>query len=116
MDVVDLSQQLLRTDSVRVGEAGCIELLESLLRRAGFACTRFESAAGWPTLAARRDRPAPLCFTGHVDVVPVGAAAWRYDPCGAVIEDGGLHGRSASDMKGASRRSSAPQSQTAIAA
>jgi succinyl-diaminopimelate desuccinylase len=32
--------------------------------------------------------------------VPVGAAPWRHDPFGAVVEDGRLYGRGASDMKG----------------
>lgn len=100
VDVVTLTQQLLRIDSVRGGEADCITLLESLLSPAGFTCTRFEFAPGRPTLVARREGPAPLCFTGHVDVVPVGAAAWRHDPFGAVIESGRLYGRGASDMKG----------------
>jgi succinyl-diaminopimelate desuccinylase len=40
-----------------------------------------------------------LCFTGHVDVVPLGAAPWQHDPFGAEIADGLLYGRGSSDMK-----------------
>jgi hypothetical protein len=103
VDVVTFSQQLLRIDSVRGGEAACIAPAESLLQPAGFACTRFEFASGRPPLVARRDGPAPLCVTGHVDVVPVGAAAWRHDPFGALVGAGRLYGCGAGDMKGGRR-------------
>lgn len=100
IDVVVLARDLVRVDSVGGGEARCIAILESLLAGHGFDCRRFEFAPGRPTLVARRDGPQTLAFTGHVDVVPVGAAGWRHPPFGGVIEDGRLHGRGASDMKG----------------
>ena len=42
-----------------------------------------------------------ICFAGHTDVVPVGAANWRTDPFGGEVRDGVLYGRGACDMKGA---------------
>ena len=42
-----------------------------------------------------------ICFAGHTDVVPVGAANWRADPFGGEVRDGVLYGRGACDMKGA---------------
>ncbi|MFZ5943152.1 MAG: M20 family metallopeptidase [Bacillota bacterium] len=41
-----------------------------------------------------------LFLNGHLDVVPPGEIPWKYDPFAAVIEDGKLFGRGASDMKG----------------
>lgn len=42
-----------------------------------------------------------LAFNGHLDVVPVGdASAWLHDPFGGQVEDGRVHGRGATDMKG----------------
>jgi acetylornithine deacetylase len=42
-----------------------------------------------------------IMLTGHIDVVPPGAAAhWRTDPFVATLRDGRLHGRGAVDMKG----------------
>jgi succinyl-diaminopimelate desuccinylase len=41
----------------------------------------------------------PLCFTGHLDTVPLGAAPWSNDPFAAEIADGRLYGRGSSDMK-----------------
>jgi succinyl-diaminopimelate desuccinylase len=50
-------------------------------------------------VAARADLPR-LLFAVHVDTVPVGNLAdWHFDPNGAEIEHGVLHGRGSTDMK-----------------
>jgi succinyl-diaminopimelate desuccinylase len=41
-----------------------------------------------------------LCFAGHTDVVPPGAAVWTQDPFAGSVRDGVLYGRGACDMKG----------------
>jgi acetylornithine deacetylase len=42
-----------------------------------------------------------IMLTGHIDVVPPGAAEhWQTDPFKPVLKDGYLHGRGAVDMKG----------------
>jgi succinyl-diaminopimelate desuccinylase len=41
-----------------------------------------------------------LFYTGHLDVVPVGAEEWRHDPFGGEVVEGKLWGRGSSDMKG----------------
>jgi succinyl-diaminopimelate desuccinylase len=104
IDAVALTRDLLRCDTVNPpgNEDACIAQLHGLLSEAGFACTRVRLAPGRSSLLARTGGPgtgARLCFTGHVDVVPVGSAPWRHDPFGAEIVDGRLFGRGASDMK-----------------
>ena len=43
-----------------------------------------------------------LCFAGHTDVVPEGdSKKWKFDPFLGKVSGGKLHGRGASDMKGA---------------
>lgn len=107
-DPVALAQALVRIDTVNPPglEARCIEPLADLLADAGYDCRTHELAPRRTTLVARiGGRPgatgadAPLCFTGHVDTVPLGAAPWRRDPFGGEIADGRLHGRGSSDMK-----------------
>lgn len=103
-DPVELARQLVRIDTVNPPgrESGCVAPLADLLSDAGFRCETVDLAPGRPTLVARlgghSDR-APIAFTGHVDVVPLGAATWQHDPFGAQIVDGRLYGRGASDMK-----------------
>jgi succinyl-diaminopimelate desuccinylase len=104
IDAVALTQALVRLDTVNPpgNEDACIAQLESLLREAGFACSRSEFAPRRTSLLARiggREIHAALCFTGHLDVVPLGSAPWQHDPFGAEIVDGRLLGRGSSDMK-----------------
>jgi succinyl-diaminopimelate desuccinylase len=42
---------------------------------------------------------APLCLTGHLDVVPLGTRAWARDPFAGEADGDRLYGRGASDMK-----------------
>ena len=107
-DPVALTQALLRINTVNPpgNEDRCVELLADLLSAAGFACRTHEFAPRRTSLVARiggHAEPgvgrAPLAFTGHVDVVPLGQAKWQHDPFGAEIVDGRLYGRGASDMK-----------------
>ncbi|SEK93394.1 succinyl-diaminopimelate desuccinylase [Pacificibacter marinus] len=102
IDPIDLTAALIRCPSITPVDAGALLLLEDLLSKAGFDCTRVDRN-GTPNLFARwgdKGAEKSLGFNGHTDVVPVGdVAAWTKDPFGAVIEDGILWGRGATDMK-----------------
>lgn len=101
VDPVDLTARLVRCPSVTPVEGGALVLLAELLEGAGFTCTRVDRN-GTANLFARWGEKGARTFgfNGHTDVVPVGdSAAWSHDPFGAVIEDGWLYGRGATDMK-----------------
>jgi succinyl-diaminopimelate desuccinylase len=103
-DSISLTQTLVRCNTVNPpgDEDACIAQLQELLAAAGFECATTEFAPRRTSLLARvrgAGPRAPLCFTGHIDVVPLGAAPWTTDPFGAEIVDGRLYGRGASDMK-----------------
>jgi len=100
MDVLALSQQLIRCASVTPNDDGCQDLLIAHLERLGFEVTRlpFGNVANfW----ARRGTTAPLvAFAGHTDVVPTGPPEqWTSPPFEPVIRDAKLFGRGAADMK-----------------
>ncbi len=104
MDVVRLTQQLIRFDSTNPpgNEGPCARFVAELLEGWGLEVSLVELAEGRPSVLARlrgADPALPLCFTGHLDTVPLGEAAWRRDPFGGEIEEGRLYGRGASDMK-----------------
>ncbi len=101
LDPVALTQDLIRRPSVTPADAGAMDTLQRTLDRMGFECRRMKFGQ-IENLYARRGTASPnLCFAGHTDVVPAGdRAAWRYDPFGADVSDGILHGRGAVDMKG----------------
>lgn len=82
-------------------------ILEQALSALGFTCHRLhfreEGEAPVDNLYARFGTAAPnFCFAGHTDVVPPGDEnQWRSPPFSAVIRDGVLYGRGATDMKSA---------------
>jgi len=101
LDPVKLTADLIRCPSVTPVEGGALQLLETTLSSAGFACTRVDRN-GTPNLFARWGAKGAKTFgfNGHTDVVPVGEAkAWTHDPFGGEIRDGVLWGRGATDMK-----------------
>ncbi|HEV7735613.1 MAG TPA: M20 family metallopeptidase [Candidatus Binatia bacterium] len=104
MDALDLTRELLGLDTINPPgqERACADRLGGLLEEAGFTVRRYEFAPGRTSLIARlggaSDR-APLCFAGHIDTVPLGAARWSHDPFAGELADGRLYGRGSSDMK-----------------
>ena len=102
-----LAAELIRRPSVTPRDEGALEIVARTLEGLGFTCHRltFEEPGTDPiaNLYARRGAGSPnLCFAGHTDVVPVGAAdQWSFEPFAAVLRDGVLCGRGAVDMKGA---------------
>jgi succinyl-diaminopimelate desuccinylase len=98
---IELLCELIRRPSVTPDDAGCQELLIARLEAAGFTCESMPFS-DVTNVWARRGRDAPvLCFAGHTDVVPPGAAGeWNTDPFDPVLIDGHLYGRGSADMKG----------------
>ena len=101
---LELTRQLLRFDTINPPgrERSCAEHLGRILEDGGFEVGYHEFAEARTSLIARLpgsgDKP-PLCFTGHIDTVPLGAQPWRGDPFSGEIEDARLYGRGSSDMK-----------------
>ncbi len=103
---LSIAQDLLRCPSVTPADAGALDVLETLLKGAGFTVHRVTfsepGTADIDNLYARIGDGAPhLCFAGHTDVVPPGeASAWTHGAFAGDIADGLLYGRGAVDMKG----------------
>ncbi len=104
---IALTQALIQCPSVTPVEGGALQLLENVLRPAGFDCHRLMmTEPGTPdvdNLYARLGTQGPhLCFAGHTDVVPPGdEALWTQPPFSGAIVDDMVYGRGAVDMKGA---------------
>ncbi|HXT82540.1 MAG TPA: succinyl-diaminopimelate desuccinylase [Acetobacteraceae bacterium] len=100
-DPLPLAQALIRCASVTPADAGAQGVLADALARLGFTVHRLRYGE-IENLFARWGTDGPhICFAGHTDVVPVGAANWRHDPFAGAVQDGVLYGRGACDMKGA---------------
>jgi succinyl-diaminopimelate desuccinylase len=104
VDPVSLTQKLLSFNTINPpgNERECAHYLARLLEDAGFEARFYEFADRRTTLVARLmgsgDKPS-LCFTGHLDTVPVGASAWSKDPFAGERDGDRVYGRGSSDMK-----------------
>ncbi|MFN9391011.1 MAG: M20 family metallopeptidase, partial [Betaproteobacteria bacterium] len=103
-DPVELTRALLHYDTINPPgqEEPCAHHLGGLLEAAGFRVTYHPLGPGRASLVARRggrDGAKPLCFTGHIDIVPLGAKPWSRDPFAGETHDGRVYGRGSSDMK-----------------
>lgn len=103
-DPVELTQELIRFNTINPpgNEDELCNYLAQLLEGAGFECMKVDFAPRRTSLVARigsQSNKPKICFTGHVDVVPLGARPWKLDPFAAEIHDGKLFGRGSSDMK-----------------
>ncbi|MDP6516372.1 MAG: succinyl-diaminopimelate desuccinylase [Alphaproteobacteria bacterium] len=107
IDVVALASALIRCPSVTPEDGGALDVLEAALAGLGFTCHRLAfqqpGTERVDNLYARFGTTGPnFCYAGHTDVVPPGARDdWSRDPFAAEVADGMLHGRGATDMKGA---------------
>lgn len=99
-----LTQKLLAFNTVNPPghEEAAAKFLARMLEAGGFKVDLLPVAPGRPNLIATlpgRGGKLPLCFSGHLDTVPVDQAHWSHDPLGGVVEYGKVFGRGASDMK-----------------
>jgi succinyl-diaminopimelate desuccinylase len=100
--VLELTESLIRLESVTPSDAGCQQLLSDRLETIGFACETLQFGDVTNLWAVRDSgKPGPmLMFAGHTDVVPTGPLdQWSSDPFKPEIRDGMLYGRGAADMK-----------------
>ena len=103
-NALELTKQIVRMDTINPPgqEEQCARHIGALLEAAGFRVRYHELGARRASLVATiggSGDKAPLCFTGHIDTVPLGAAQWKMDPFAADTQDGRLYGRGTSDMK-----------------
>ena len=104
IDPRKLTRELLAFNTVNPPgqERACARHLGALLEAAGYAIEYHEFADARTSLIARiggsADK-APICFTGHIDVVPLGAKRWSHDPFAGETDGDRLYGRGSTDMK-----------------
>jgi acetylornithine deacetylase/succinyl-diaminopimelate desuccinylase-like protein len=104
-ETVQILSELIKIDTSNPpgNETRAAEYLKALLAKQGIDSEIVESAPGRGSLIARlkgKGNKRPLLLMGHLDVVGVERNKWTVDPFAAVIKEGYLYGRGASDDKG----------------
>src|SRR2546428_11957981 len=105
--VVEQLQALCRQRSVSGQNQGLIEtaeLVSKLLKETGFTVEQFSPSKGPPIVFAELSSKTgrrTLVFYNHYDVQPVEPVElWKNPPFSAIVEDGRVYARGASDNKG----------------
>ncbi len=103
-DAVNLTRSLLQFDTVNPPgrERDCARYAGRLLEEWGYQVGYHEYEDTRTSVIARAgasERKMPLCLTGHLDVVPLGAQPWSRDPFRGETDRDRLYGRGSSDMK-----------------
>lgn len=103
--LVERLGKLVRTPSENPpgNEQAVAALVAEWCRELDLAVAMHEPEPGRPSVVARWDAGADrtVGYCSHIDVVPVGdPALWAYEPFGAQVHDGRMHGRGTSDAKG----------------
>jgi succinyl-diaminopimelate desuccinylase len=103
-DAVSLTKSLLGFDTVNPPgrERDCARSIGAMLQDSGFDVEYYEYADSRTSVVARAggsSAKAPLCLTGHIDVVPLGSRKWSKDPFRGETDGDRLYGRGSSDMK-----------------
>ena len=100
--IISCCQELIRCQSYSGEEANVAACLTTALKKLGFTevtTDKYGNVIGH----IKGKRPGKkILFDGHIDTVAVtDISKWNYDPFAAVVNDGKIYGRGASDMKGA---------------
>lgn len=104
MDVIQLTKKLIQFNTVNPPgrEAEIANFIGNILLENGFDIDYPIHATDRLNLIATKGLSPdldPIVLTGHLDVVPLGAADWTMDPFSGEIKDGKMYGRGSSDMK-----------------
>jgi len=103
-NAVNFTRELIRFNTINPpgNEDACARWLGGILEAAGYRIDWNEFAPGRTNLIATlpgNGDKLPLALSGHIDVVPLGAAPWSVDPFAAEVKDGRIYGRGSTDMK-----------------
>ncbi len=104
LDPRALTRELLAFNTINPPgmERACARHLGGLLEGAGFRVAYHEFAESRTSLVAQiggHEKKPPICFTGHIDTVPLGAARWSHDAFAGETDGDRMYGRGSTDMK-----------------
>ncbi len=104
-EAATLARDLVRLNTTNPPghEARAARHIADHLARSGIRAELHPLADGREGLIARiagTEEGGTLCFSGHLDTVPIGTERWTHDPFAGLIEGDRLWGRGACDMKG----------------
>lgn len=99
-DVIRFAQELIRTPSISGEEGKLAAVCVNKLRELGYDEVFIDGIGNVGGIIKGSGGGKNVMYNSHMDHVDPGDRAnWQYDPYGAEIADGFIHGRAASDVK-----------------
>lgn len=98
-DPISLTQALVRIGAMAGEEGAVASLVRDAMTALGFDTVTSDAMGNVVGTVGPRDTPVGLLLDGHMDVVPA-SGTWARDPFSGVLQDGAIHGRGSTDMKG----------------
>jgi len=100
-ELVRFCQRLIQTPSLSGREGQVALLIQEEMKKLKYDEIWTDRVGNVIGLLKGNSAMPSMCFTGHMDTVPLGdESKWEYPPYSGTIIDGYIHGRGASDMKG----------------
>lgn len=100
--IVDFTQRLIQTRSISGEEGAIARLIQDEMRKLGYDEVLTDPAGNVIGILRGRGQGETIMFNCHMDHVSEGNLAdWEYEPYGGTVAGGWVHGRGASDVKGA---------------
>ena len=98
---IQLTQDLVRKESITPNDAGCLKYIEDFLSERGFISEILTYGRVKNLWSIKRNSGPLLVFLGHVDVVPTGPVEqWEHNPFSGFDDGTFINGRGTGDMKG----------------
>jgi putative selenium metabolism hydrolase len=98
-DVVTLTRALVQQAAMAGQEAPVAEVVRTAMQALAYDEIITDDLGNVIGLVGPRGAPVKLLFDGHMDVVPANGS-WSRDPFSGELQDGRVHGRGTTDMKG----------------
>lgn len=100
-DVIAFAQKLIQTPSISGSEKALADLCMDEMNRLGYDEVFRDGAGNIVGIIKGTGEGKNIMYNSHMDHVDPGDLKnWEYDPYGAAIDGGYIHGRAASDVKG----------------
>lgn len=99
--VIYLCQELVKIQSYSGEEKKVAEKIEKYAHKNNFDEVSIDNMGNVLLTMNGEDDGPTILFDGHIDTVPVNIDKWDRSPFSGEIEEGKIHGRGSSDMKGA---------------
>lgn len=100
-DVISFAQKLIQTPSISGTEKVLADLCMDKMKELGYDEVFRDGAGNIVGIIKGTGEGPNVMYNSHMDHVDPGDPKnWQYDPYGAVIDGGYIHGRAASDVKG----------------